>query len=436
MSKVLRRECSALVYIEGDTVIAEDSLGGVISQGQVGSDEASVIQAAIDNSHPSGEVRISRGTYCLEKPIVVANSATIIGEGKGTVIVPPAGDYAFKVMTTDDTETFRPYQPGGRLYAVIIRGLAIDGKAAGADGTGKGIYLNAFWSSVFEDLWIENTSTALHLHRVHESCFSRIYMIANGNAEAKEPTVFFDGQCDNIHMNGITIIYPNYVGLQMIGSATDSRHSPRLVWISDSMIHGWLAGEKANNGSPWDGPAPFDLIQMVDCDSQKDGRTDITITNTRITVAAPGQAAVNVINSPVTITNSVISAGKGQCIVRASKDARVSIVGNSIYGPSPEGCEYVLYAEDSEVLFADNRLAGNNLRVALAPGVNSIIADNRFATTIAGPIISIGDDGKTGSSNVQVKGNIISGKATTEQAIAISPLSTEGIEVHSNQFVD
>jgi len=132
MSKVLRRECSALVYIEGEAVVAEDSLGDVISSGQVGSDDAAVIQAAIDSAHPSGEVRISRGTYCLEKSIVIANAGTITGEGRGTVIVPPAGDYAFKVMTTDDTETFRPYQPGGRLYAVIVRGLAIDGTTAGA----------------------------------------------------------------------------------------------------------------------------------------------------------------------------------------------------------------------------------------------------------------------------------------------------------------
>ena len=260
-------------------------------------------------------------------------------------------------------------------------------------------------------------------------------MIANGNAEAKEPSVFFDGQCDNIHMSGITIIYPNYVGLQMVGHPTDSRHSPRLVWISDSMIHGWLAGDKANNGSPCDGPAPYDLIQITDCDTQKDGRSDITITNSRITVAAPGKAAVNVSNSPVTISSSVISAGRGECVVRASNDARVSIVGNSIYGPSPQGCKYVVYAENSEVLFKDNRLAMNNLQVVLAPGVNSIIADNRFATTIDGPVISIGDNGKTGSANVQVKGNIISGK-TAGEAIAVSALSTEAIDVHGNQFVD
>ncbi len=434
MARALRRGCSALVYVEGEAVVAEDSLGDVISSGQVGSDDAAVIQAAIDSAHPSGEVRISRGTYCLQKPIVVSNSATISGEGRGTVIVPPAGDYAFKVMTTDDTETFRPYQPGGRLYAVIVRGLAIDGKAGGADGTGKGIYLNRFWSSVFEDLWIENTSTALHLHQVHESCFSRIYMIANGNAEAKEPSVFFDGQCDNIHMSGVTIIYPNYVGLQMIGSASDSRNSPRLVWITDSMIHGWLAGDKAMGGSAWDGPAPYDLIQIRNCDTQKDGRTDITIANSRITVAAPGCAAVNVSNSPVTIRSSVITATKGECVVRASDGAQVRLIGNAIHGSSADGSKYAVLAENAEVLFKDNRLAGKNLQIALSPGVNSIIADNRFAADIDGPAIAIGDDGKRGSSNIQVRGNVFSGKDAAA-AIAVSPLSTEGIDVHGNQFV-
>ena len=45
----------------------------------------------------------------------------------------------------------------------------------------------------------------------------------------------------------------------------------------------------------------------------------------------------------------------------------------------------------------------------------------------------IGDDGTTGSSNIQVKGNIFSHK-DEKAAIEVSALSTKSIDIHGNQF--
>lgn len=429
-----RRDSSALVFIEGDAVVAEDAAGSVIRSGKAGTDDATVVQSAVDNSHPAGEVKMSRGAYAFDKPVIIANSGTISGEGRGTVISPPRGDFAFKVMTTEKTETYRPFQPGGRLYAVIVRDLAIDGEINDGDWTGKGIYLNSFWSSTFHNLWIEKTSTALYMHRVHESSFSNIYLIANGNASAKEASVVMAAQSDNVHIRGLHLIYPNYIGLEMTGSATDSRDAPRLIFISDSMFHGWLPSGKVWGKAPWPEAAPYDLIHLRDCDSQKDGRTDVVIANSRITVAGRDHASVNVINSVVTIRNSVITATGGKYVVRASQGARVRLTGNSFHGNNPAGSKYAVHAADAEVLFKDNIVTGKNLQIYLAPGRNSIIADNRFSVEADTPAIWVGDDGATGSSNVQIRGNIFCGKDQTA-AVEVSSLSTENIDVSGNQFV-
>ncbi|MCK4277294.1 MAG: hypothetical protein KAX78_12310, partial [Phycisphaerae bacterium] len=108
MGAKLKWDCSAVVFIDGGSVVAEDDLGEVIADGTLGKDDADVVQSAIDKVHPAGQIKIRRGTYCFDKPVVIYNSSTIAGEGRGTVIVPPKSDYAFKLMTTDKTEIYRP----------------------------------------------------------------------------------------------------------------------------------------------------------------------------------------------------------------------------------------------------------------------------------------------------------------------------------------
>ena len=178
----------------------------------------------------------------------------------------------------------------------------------------------------------------------------------------------------------MTLIYPNYIGLEMVGDPADSRSAPRLVWITDSMFHGWLPPKGIWGKAPYSEAAPYDLIYLKDCDSQKDGRTDVVFANCRITVAGRGQASVNVINSPITIRNSVITATAGKYVVRASEGAQIRLTGNSFHGSNPEGCNYAVHADKAEVLVKDNRLVGHNLQIALSPGLNSIIADNRFSS--------------------------------------------------------
>ncbi len=445
MGAKLKWDCSAVVFIDGQSVVAEDDLGEVIADGTAGKDDADVVQAAIDKVHPAGQIKIRRGTYCFDKPVVIYNSSTIAGEGRGTVIVPPKSDYAFKLMTTDKTEIYRPFHGDpGPLYAVIIRDLTIDSESNGSKG--KGIYMNTFWSCVFENLWIQNTGNALYLCHACESDFSNIYLIANGDADAKEASLIMTAGNNNIHFRGLYVIYPNYIGMELIGTREEGMGVPRLVFITQSMFHGWLRTpekiELDRSGppsKPWHGTgptvaAPHDLIRIRDLDAHRVGSlADVVIRDSRITVAGPGHASVNVINSPVTISNCVITATGGKYVIRASEAARVTVTANTFHSGSANGSQYALHVEDAEVIFKDNVLNGRNLRVHLAPASNSIIADNRFNTQHDGATVCVGDDGKTGSTNIQIRGNIFA-KKDEQAAIEVSSLATQGIHIHDNQF--
>jgi len=424
MTSKRRWDSSAVVFIEAESIIAQDANGQVIAEASAGKQDAAVVQAAIDHAHPAGEVKLCAGKYRFEKTVEIYNSAALRGEGRGTVIVPPQDDYALRVQTTDKTTIYRPFHGDpGPLYAVIIADLTID--AADNAARGKGIHAEHFWSSCFQNLWIQNTGNAIYLRHSRESDFSNIYLIANGDEQAKQASVIMTGENNNIHFRGLYVIYPNYIGMELIGTREQGVEVPRLVFISQSMFHGWLRES---------GAAHYDLIRIADLDAHRVGcLADVVIRDSRITVAGPGHASVNVINSPVTVANNVMTATQGKYVIRASDKARVTVTGNTFHSGSTSGSEYALYAQDCEVIFKDNVLNGANLNVELVAARNSIIADNRFANETPRPTVLIGDDGKTGCRHVEVSGNMFCEKHAPA-AVRTSELSTEGINVHDNHF--
>ena len=436
----MKWDCSAVVYIDGDSVVAEDDRGQVLAQS---TDAASVIQAAIDAAHPAGQIKIRRGEYRLGKSVVLYNSGMLCGEGRGTVLVPPVDDYALKVMTTEQTEIYRPFHGDpGPLYAAIVRDLTIDGESIGERG--KGIFMDTFWCSSFENLWIQNTDNALYLHHVRESDFTNIYLISNGSVELKEPSVVLVGENNNIHFRNLSVVYPRYIGMDLIGKIGEGIDVPRLVYMTQSFFHGRLAAPKElpreYDGKHRDGgfertiAAPYDLIRLTDLGAHRHGcLADVVIRDSRITVAGPENASINCINSPLTIANCVMTATEGQCVIRASKKARVTATGNTIHCGSQTGSRYSLQVLDAEVIFKDNVLNGINLNVALSPASNSIIANNRFTLENGEPTITVGDDGTTGSKNIEIAGNIFT-EVRAKSAVEVSPLATENIRVHDNIY--
>jgi len=411
---------SAIVYIENDKVITEDRYGKTIIAGTAGIDDAKVIQSAIDLAVPTGHIIITRGKYYLNKSLLIYSNIKITGEGRGTIIVPPIEDYAFKIEKGKKEIFPRPYhEPRNPLYAVIIRDLTINGELENLPKSGKGLFLKNFWNSVFENLWIENTGNAMSLIGIRESDFTSIYLINNGDEEKKESGIFIE-EGNNLHFRGIHVVYQNYIGLEMLKG--------KLVFITQSFFHGWLKPHV---------PAKYPEIQIVDSNSDKhnEGRlkSDIVIENSRITVGGEGSSVVNIINSPVTIRQCIATTGVGTTVISATKNARVNISDNSFYSLLllPSG-KYVLYAEDSEVIFKNNVVSRQNLQVYLKSVRNSIIADNRFDALSEEPNIYIGDKDNRGSRSIQVKGNIFN-KADLKDAIKIDPNSVKDILIYNNQ---
>jgi len=428
MPAKLKWDCSAVVAIDGDGVFAEDRKGNVIRQGRAGADDADVVQAAVDAVDPGGKIQLTRGTYVFTKTVTIYNNSTLVGEGRGTVIVPPPGEYALWVGTTEKTSVYRPYHGDpGPLYAFIIRDLTIDGKTTPDGNKGKGIRMEHFWSALVENLWISDTGCGLYLRHCKESDFSNIHLIANGDEKAREASLIMTGENNNVHFRGLFVVYPNYVGMDLIGTLEEGIEVPRLVFVTQGMFHGWLREE---------GAAQYDLIRVTDLDAHRVGcLADFVIRDSRITVAGRDRASVNAINSPVTVANSVITATRGKYVIRASKAARVTITGNTYHGGSAEGSQYALHAEDAEVLFKDNTLNGRNLKVHLAPASNSIIADNRFVVEGDGPTVWVGDNGATGSSHVDVRGNMFCEKHAGS-AVSVSPLAAKSgtVRIGENHY--
>ena len=419
----MKWEYSSVVFVQNDKVIAEDRMGNIIAEGKNGIDDSYVIQSAIDISAPAGEIKITTGKYYLDKTLHVNSNNKITGSGRGTVLIPPINDFAIKVEKAEQEMIPRPYHSKELhpLYAVIITDITIDGERDSLLNSGKGIYLSTFWSSSFMNLWIQNTGNAITLNNVHECDFQNIYLINNGNAEKKEAGFLLNGR-DNIHISGLYVIYQNYIGLQVTSNS-------KLIFITNSMFHGWNKLNKPNK-------YPLISIQDINDGAKKGDRlkSDVIIENCRITVGGEGTNVVDIANSPVTIRQCVASCGWGDAIISAVENSRVNISDNTFYSfkPLPTG-KYVLYGEDSEVIFKNNVVSSLNLQVSLKAVRNSIIADNRFEAVTDKPNILLGDKGNEGCRSIQVKGNIFR-KEKLNKAVEVEPYSTKSIEIHDNQL--
>ncbi len=77
----------AMVYLEGGKVIAVDSIGNVIAKGTAGTDDATVIQAAIDSLSNGGNLTINQGTYTISEILTLSSMSdiTITGVGNPTI---------------------------------------------------------------------------------------------------------------------------------------------------------------------------------------------------------------------------------------------------------------------------------------------------------------------------------------------------------------
>ena len=82
ISSMLRRgSFDALIYTDGTTTIAIDSDGTELSRGNTGTDDATVLAAAITACPAGGTIAIGKGEYAINTQIQIRKSLSIIGYG-------------------------------------------------------------------------------------------------------------------------------------------------------------------------------------------------------------------------------------------------------------------------------------------------------------------------------------------------------------------
>lgn len=150
----------AVVYQEGTKVVAKDDLNGVIREGTLGTDDATVIRAAMSHLSAGGWLHIKRGTYTLGS-VVATNiildiedydrSLLITGEGVDTTILKvAAGLSAARYLISRSASS--------NQQRLIIKDMTIDWNGNNQDYTGvmseqiTGIYLSANDYSIIENV--------------------------------------------------------------------------------------------------------------------------------------------------------------------------------------------------------------------------------------------------------------------------------------------
>jgi parallel beta-helix repeat protein len=141
---------SAIVYIDGTNIIAEDVNGAIISSGVAGTNDGAVINAAIANGF--GKVFLSAGSYTTAATITLTLKKGIVG----------AGQDATKITYTGTTKLF--YVDGSTVWSngIVISDMSIDAGAKTAiDIIGTNPYVVS--QSNFEILYITNCHYGIYL---------------------------------------------------------------------------------------------------------------------------------------------------------------------------------------------------------------------------------------------------------------------------------
>jgi hypothetical protein len=396
---------TATVVRRGDRVVARDAEGRTVVEQKAGDEDARLIQQAAELCRGGGELRIMAGEYDLKQSIVLDFPCTVSGEGRGTILVPPANDYAIRVMKTDRSPTINDWVwgperqsiprwltdlCGERLYGVYVRSLAIVGS-----GRGKGIYLKGVTECLCEDLAIHSTYDGAAIYAdstVMESEFRSIVCYVNGSMKNREATIVVASQDsgdanNNLQFNRVHVLLPNYVGVQI---GTGRRLPPRLIFFNHAFLHGWLPLERT---------APYDLFLVHEADPDR----GVVISASRITNAGRDKALLNVEKGIVDLVDSSLGGGTGRAVIAAGPGSKVSIRGNAFHAiiSGPWGLD----ADRADVVFAQNMLDAQG-RIRLREVQTAVVAGNRFGRPEAEAIVAEPRSQLAMQARVQVYGNV------------------------------
>ncbi len=155
---VTRPPYDAIVYIDGTSIKAVSNIGTVISSGTTGTDDTTVIQAAIDVSATNYDILVRNGTYAITTPLLFHDKdhVTLRGEGPGTRLNVTGNTgciTVYGVTTRSQISDFGIFVPAGNTSNLL--NLVV--------GTGERIRLSKFKNITFECAHSSSGWTGLNL---------------------------------------------------------------------------------------------------------------------------------------------------------------------------------------------------------------------------------------------------------------------------------
>jgi len=176
-----RRDYDAMVFIEGTSVIAVDSNGVCIARGVAGTDDATVIQAALDYVYAqkaAGTVILSNDKFYTSATITLPRGIALIGSGFSNSGTTPLGTTIYmgsgvnSDIISSDTKSHQR-----------IENLVLDGNGAN-NTTGRCIYMTGGVNNVIRNVLTMNHASTQQYGGVYilnstTITIENLYMVAN-----------------------------------------------------------------------------------------------------------------------------------------------------------------------------------------------------------------------------------------------------------------
>lgn len=198
---------SAIVYINGGDVIAENQTGGTIAKGEAGLNDASIAQSAIDHVQ-HGSILLAAGTrFHWTAPLhVETDGIALVGGnygadngGKGATVIDLSACSSFPALHVN---------PHAQTYEDRILNFSADNMAF-FDCAGTAIKLNRLNSPRLNNISGENCHTLLHVYNLWEGFFTNLRSLYCGKIASSSPTYKIEGGADvanatnHIQINGL-----------------------------------------------------------------------------------------------------------------------------------------------------------------------------------------------------------------------------------------
>lgn len=262
----------AIVGIDGTTVYAIKSDGSLIQDGTAGTDDSSVINAAISAANGHGSVLIRAGTYTLSSTITMSDmSVRLIGERnsggsgangvsgdtilKGTTAIPvitcvnsqlTKQEIEKLVIEGQDTATY-----GIKAYWVTDRVFLRDVDIYDCD---KGLSLQKAWNSDIYGVRITSCTTyGIEVLRGVEQPVNTIRFFG-GKATNNGINVYMDGSNDNSFI-GTLLEGPVTSCVQLTDTANDTKFINCSFEgnVANGLSAGWIAIDDGGNNNTYTG---------------------------------------------------------------------------------------------------------------------------------------------------------------------------------------